>query len=110
MSDVKAFVGGVLFGTVGIAILTSREAKKVYTHLTAAALRGKDRVMEQVDFVRENCDDIYQDALALNEQYAAEEEAEFIADWEDELAEDLEEAAEEEPEESHESALDGSEA
>ena len=29
------FAGGVLFGTAGIKILTSRDAKKVYTHATA---------------------------------------------------------------------------
>ena len=35
------FAGGVLFGTAGIRILSSREAKKVYVHTTAAALRAK---------------------------------------------------------------------
>ena len=40
------FAGGVLFGTAGIKILTSKDAKKVYTHATAAVLRAKDCVME----------------------------------------------------------------
>ena len=39
------FVGGTLFGTAGIAILKSRDAKCAYTHATAAVLRGKDCVM-----------------------------------------------------------------
>ena len=30
------FAGGLLFGTAGISILTSEDAKKVYTHCTAA--------------------------------------------------------------------------
>ena len=34
------FVGGVLFGTAGIAILKSDDAKNVYTHTTAAVKRG----------------------------------------------------------------------
>ena len=36
------FVGGTLFGTAGIAILKSDDAKKLYTHCTAAVLRGKE--------------------------------------------------------------------
>ena len=39
------FAGGVLFGTAGIRILSSRDAKKVYTHATAAVLRAKEDVM-----------------------------------------------------------------
>ena len=64
------FAGGVLFGTAGISVLTSRDAKKAYTHVTAAALRGKDKVMETVDKVRENADDILADAKAINEKIA----------------------------------------
>lgn len=36
------FAAGVLFGTAGIKILTSKDAKKVYTNCTAAALRAKE--------------------------------------------------------------------
>lgn len=42
------FAGGVLFGTAGIQILTSQDAKKVYAHVTAAVLRAKDCGMETV--------------------------------------------------------------
>ena len=63
---------GVLFGTAGIKILSSREAKKVYTHTTAAVLRAKDDVMKTVSTVRENCDDILADAKEINEKKAAE--------------------------------------
>ena len=61
------FLGGVLFGTAGIKVLSSKDAKKVYTHCTAAALRAKDSVMETVECVRENAEDIYADAKQLNE-------------------------------------------
>lgn len=67
------FAGGVLFGTAGIRILSGKDAKKAYTHVTAAVLRGKDCVMESYDKVRENCDDILADAKALNEEIKAEE-------------------------------------
>ena len=40
------FAAGVLFGTAGIKLLTSRDAKKVYSHGTAAVLRAKDCIMK----------------------------------------------------------------
>ena len=52
------FVGGVLFGTAGIKILSSRDARKVYTSCTAAVLRAKDCVMKTVTAVQENAEDI----------------------------------------------------
>ena len=36
------FGAGVLFGTAGIKVLASKDAKKVYTHCTAAVLRAKE--------------------------------------------------------------------
>ena len=68
------FAAGFLFGTVGIKVLASREAKKVYTHATALALRAKENVMTTVTTMRENADDILADAKAINEGYAAEAE------------------------------------
>ena len=74
------FAGGVLFGTAGIKILTSRDAKKVYTHTTAAALRMKESVMKTVTTVQENCSDILASAKEINEERAAAEEATVVAD------------------------------
>ena len=71
---VAAFVGGALFGSAGVKILTSKDAKKVYTHATAAVLRMKDCVMETATTVQENCGDILADAKAINEARAAAEE------------------------------------
>lgn len=62
------------FGTSGVAILSSKDAKKAYTHCTAAGLRGKDSVMKNVANVKENCEDIYADAKDINEVRYAEEE------------------------------------
>ena len=53
------FAGGVLFGSAGIKLLSSKDAKKVYTHTTAAALRMKDCVMGTVTTVQENAADIW---------------------------------------------------
>ena len=60
------FFGGVLFGTAGSKALSSRDAKKAYTHCTAAALRAKKSVMETVTKVQENAEDIYAEAKQIN--------------------------------------------
>ena len=69
------FAGGTLFGTAGVKILASNDAKKVYTQCTAAVLRGKDCVMKAVTSVQENAEDIYEEAKSINEERAAETEA-----------------------------------
>jgi len=74
------FLGGVLFGTAGIKILASKDAKKAYTHATAAVLRAKDCVMEVATNVKENCGDIYDDAKQINEGRAVKEEESVISD------------------------------
>lgn len=60
------FLGGVLFGTAGVKMLASKDAKKAYTHCTAAALRAKDEVMKTVTKVQENAEDIYAEAKQIN--------------------------------------------
>ena len=77
---IALFLGGTLFGSAGFKLLGSKDAKKVYTHTTAAYLRCKDQVMQQVETVQENCADILADARAINEARAAEEEAAYIED------------------------------
>lgn len=68
------FAAGVLFGTAGIKILSSRDAKKVYTNCTAAVLRAKDCVMKTAATIQENAEDIYAEAKQINEDRAAEGE------------------------------------
>ena len=71
------FAGGALFGSVGLKLLTSRDAKKVYTHLTAAGLRAQKSVMETVAAVQEEAADILAAAKDVNaEREAKETEAE----------------------------------
>lgn len=80
MKKLGLFAAGVLFGTAGIKVLSSKDAKKVYTHTTAAVLRAKDSVMETVTTVRENAEDIYADAKAINEQRAEGAAAAVVED------------------------------
>lgn len=80
MKKFGLFAAGVLFGTAGIKVLSSKDAKKVYTHTTAAVLRAKDSVMETVTAVRENAEDIYADSKAINQQRAQQEADAVIED------------------------------
>lgn len=65
------FAAGVLFGTAGVKLLSSKDAKKVYTSCTAAVLRAKDFVMKTAVTVQENAEDIYAEAQQINENRAA---------------------------------------
>ena len=70
-------IGGTLFGSAGLKILSSRDALKVYTHATAATLRCRDEVMKHVELVQESCSDILAEANQINEK---RREAEYIED------------------------------
>ena len=69
------FAAGVLCGTAGVKVLSSKDAKKVYVKTTAAVLRVKDGIMETVTSIQAGAEDIYAEAKALNEEKEAEQEA-----------------------------------
>ena len=96
------FAGGVLFGTAGVKLLSSKDAKKFYTNCTAAVLRAKDSLMKTATTVQENAGDILAEAQQINEDRAAAEEV--VEDTADEAAEETEETTDfkEETEESEE--------
>ena len=88
VSKLAIFAGGTLFGSVGLKLLASRDAQKVYVHAAAAGLRAKDCVMETVTTVQENAADILAAARDLNDERAAGEEEERAESLvEDEAAE-----------------------
>ena len=68
------FSVGVLFGTAGIKILSSKDARKVYTHCTAAVLRAKECVMNTAGTIQENAEDIYAEAQQINKDREIVEE------------------------------------
>ena len=70
------FAAGVAFGTAGIKILSSKDAKRAYTQCTAAALRAKDCVMKTVNTVQENAEDILASEDVCECAEADEQEAE----------------------------------
>ncbi len=69
------FAGGVLFGTAGVKLLSSKDAKKVYTNCTAAVLRAKDCIMKTVTTVQENAEDVLAEAKEINEERYEKEAA-----------------------------------
>ena len=77
---IALFVYGALFGSAGLKILASKDARKVYTHLTAAGLRCKKELMRNVDEVQAACADILADARQINAEREAAEEAAFVED------------------------------
>ena len=74
-TKLACFAGGALFGSFGIKLLSSKDAKRAYTHAAAAALRMKDSVMVTVTSVQENAADVLASAKEINEQRAQAEEA-----------------------------------
>lgn len=88
------FAAGVAFGTAGIKILTSDDAKKLYTNCTAAVLRAKSCVMKTATSVQENAGDILAEAKQINEDRAAAEVVDDFCETE-ETAEDTAKATEE---------------
>ncbi len=71
---------GVILGTAGVKILTSEDAKKVYTHCTAAVMRGIDEAAKTYNVLKENCEDISAEAKEINEKRLADKEAKMIED------------------------------
>jgi hypothetical protein len=78
-TKLACFAGGALFGSFGIKLLSSRDARKAYVHVTAAGLRMKDSVMGTVATVQENAADILASARDLNETRTAKEAEENAA-------------------------------
>ena len=83
VKNLTVFAGGVLFGSAGLKLLSSRDAKKAYTYATAAALRMKESVIETVTTVQENAADILASAKDLNAQRAEQETADPLGQAEE---------------------------
>ena len=90
--ETGVFAAGLLFGTAGVKLLSSKDAKKLYTNCTAAVLRAKECVLKTAATIQENAEDIYAEAQQINEDRAVKD-AEEYTDVEDvETAAEAEEA------------------
>ena len=68
--NVRMITYGFLIGTAGVAILSSKDMKAAYTHITVKTFTT----------LKENCEDINADANDINAKRAAAERAQEIAD------------------------------
>ena len=59
------FVGGVLFGSLGLKVLASKEAKHVYAKAVATSYKLKDGVNAAVSQVKQHADDVLEEANDL---------------------------------------------
>ena len=73
VKKIGLFASGVLFGTAGVKVLGSKDAKKLYINCLAAGLRAKDCVMTTATNIQENAEDILAEAKEINEQRNKEE-------------------------------------
>mgnify|MGYP000532630266 CR=1 FL=1 len=73
VKKIGLFASGVLFGTAGVKVLGSKDAKKFYINCLAAGLRAKDCVMTTATNIQENAEDILAEAKEINEQRNKEE-------------------------------------
>ena len=52
LKNANLFAAGLALGTVGLKVLTSKDAKKVYAGIVAAGLRAKETVLETAEKVQ----------------------------------------------------------
>ena len=78
-TKLACFAGGALFGSFGVKLLSSKDAKKAYVHMTAAGAADEGFGYGNGDTVQENAGDILSSAKELNEDRAAKEAEEAAA-------------------------------
>ena len=78
LKEIICFAGGLVFGTAGVKILASKDAKNAYIHTIAAGLRMKESVMETVNKVQENAEDVLAAAKDINEKRAEADAANLV--------------------------------
>ena len=71
------FAGGVLFGTAGLKVLGSKDAKKLYVNCLAAGLRARDCAMKTAESVQAVAEVILAESEEINWDRAASETEEY---------------------------------
>ncbi len=72
-----AFASGILVGTAGISVLTSKLMMKGYKYLFAGAMIARDRIMADSEKVQAAVSNITAEAKELTEQYYEKLDREF---------------------------------
>ena len=71
------FAGGVLFGSLGLKLLASKEAKHVYAKAVATSYKLKDGIDATVSTVKQHADDVLEEAKDL---YAEEKNTQLVVE------------------------------
>jgi hypothetical protein len=75
--DFAKYAGGFLLGSVGLSVLKSGVAQKVYTAVTAGVFIAKDYVLEEAEKFHATALDIADDAKEMTEKYYEEKDQKF---------------------------------
>ncbi|MGF3065818.1 DUF6110 family protein [Facklamia sp. P12945] len=74
------FLGGALFGTLGLKVLTSKKAKETYAHVIAKSYQLKDELDANVSTIKQHTDDVLSDAQEIYLAQKQQEQADSIED------------------------------
>lgn len=72
------FIGGTLFGSIGLKILSSKEAKNIYAHTLAKSFKVKDEIDSSFSSFKQNVDDVYENAKDIYNQEEKNDNLEII--------------------------------
>ena len=75
-----AFASGILVGTLGLRVLTSKLATRNYKYLFAGAMIARDRVMADSEKVQAAVSNISAEAKEITEQYYQKLDREYEAE------------------------------
>ena len=64
----SVFLGGVAFGTIGLKLLASKEAKTGYATVLAKAYKAKDSIDEMISSIKQHADDVTAEAKELYDE------------------------------------------
>lgn len=72
VQNANFFMSGLALGTLGLKVLTSKDARKVYANVVAAGLRAKESIMQTAEKVQASSGDILAEAKEINEARSEE--------------------------------------
>ena len=75
-----AFAGGVLLGSVGLRVLTSKLVMKGYKYVFAGGMIARDRIMADSEKVQAAVSNITAEAREITEQYYQKLDREYEAE------------------------------
>ena len=75
-----AFASGILVGSVGLSVLTSKLVMKGYKYVFAGAMIARDRIMADSEKVQAAVSNISAEAKEITEQYYQKLDKEYEAE------------------------------